>query len=146
MYLRLSSLLFQSFLDKNSFLKINSRVKNYTINSYDFSNISNILSTENILLNNMIYNDFLNYEQLMNEIYNEKIKNNLTSIYCLLFNECVNINNEIPQKKLICSALKKYLSNILFEINEEILCTLEDKYSNNNNYNRSQKNKINKKD
>jgi hypothetical protein len=125
---------------------MNSTVKNYTISSYDFTNISNILPNEKILLNNMILNDCNHFNRIRNELDNQKIKNNLTSIYCLLFNECVNINNEEVQKKLICSALKKYLSNILDEISQNLLSTLEDKCSNNANYNKSQKYKRNKND
>ena len=146
MYANLSDKLFQPFLEKNSFLKVNSRVKNYTINSYDFSNIANILSSENILLNNMVFDDIQQFNKLRNSLVNKNIKNNLTSIYCLLFNECVNINNELQQKKLICSSLKKYLSNILIEINDEILSNLDDKCLHNNNYSKSQKNKANKND
>jgi len=146
MYTNLFNKLFQNFLDKNSFLLLNSRIKNYTINSYDFSNISYILSNEEILLNNMILNDSKNFNDIRNELNNKIIKNNITSIYCLLFNECVNINNEPQQNKLICSALQNYLSNILEEINKQLLFSLEDKSPNNNNYHKSQKNKKNKKD
>ena len=146
MYTNLFNKLFQNFLDKNSFLLLNSRIKNYTINSYDFSNISYILSNEEILLNNMILNDSKNFNDIRNELNNKTIKNNITSIYCLLFNECVNINNEPQQNKLICSALQNYLTNILEEINKQLLCSLEDKSPNNNKYNKSQKNKKNKKD
>ena len=146
MYANLFHKLFQNFLDKNSFLLLNSRIKNYTINSYDYSNISCILSKEEILLNNMILIDSKHYNDLRNELNNQKIKNNITSIYCLLFNECININNEPQQNKLICSALRNYLSNILEEIDKQLLCNLEDKSSNNNNYHKSQKYKKNKKD
>ena len=102
MYANLSDKLFQSFLEKNSFLKVNSHVKNYTFNSYDFSNIANILSSENILLNNMVFDDIQQFNKLRNSLVNKNIKNNITSVYCLLFNECVNINSESIQKKLIC--------------------------------------------
>ena len=72
---------------------VNSRIKNYTINSYDFANISNILPNEKILLNNMLLIDSNLFNEKRNELENKKIQNNLTSIYCLVFNECVNINN-----------------------------------------------------
>ena len=146
MYAHIFNKLFQSFLDKNSFLIINSSVKNYTISSYDFTNISNILPNEKILLNNMLLNDCNHFNRIRNDLDNQKIKNNLTSIYCLLFNECININNEETQKKLICSALRKYLSNIFDEIGQNLLSTLEDKCSNNANYSKSQKYKRNKND
>ena len=146
MYANIFNKLFQPFLDKNSFLIINSSVKNYTISSYDFTNISNILPNEKILLNNMIINDSHHFNRIRNELDNQKIKNNLTSIYCLLFNECINIKNEEAQKKLINSALRKYLSNILDEISQNLLNTLEDKCSNNTTYNKSQKYKRNKND
>ena len=146
MYTNLFNKLFQDFLTKNPFIMVNSRIKNYTINSYDFANISNILPNEKILLNNMLLIDSNLFNEKRNELENKKIQNNLTSIYCLIFNECVNINNEAQQKKLICSSLKKYLSNILDEINQQILSNLEDKYSNNINFSKSQNFKKNKKD
>lgn len=146
MYHNFFNKVFKEFLDKNSFLIVNSRIKNYTISSYDFANISNILPNEKILLKNMLLNDSKNFNEIRNVLFNQKIKNNLTSVYCLIFNECVNINNEPQQRNLICSALKKYLSNILEEINSQLLITLEDKCSNSPNYNISQKLKRNKKD
>ena len=146
MYNDIFNKLFRPFLDQNPFLVINSTVKNYTISSYDFTNISNILPNEKILLNNMLLNDCNHFNRIRNELDNQKIKINLTSIYCLLFNECININNEKTQKKLIISALRKYLENILDEISQNLLSTLEDKSSNNTNYNKSQKYKRNKND
>ena len=146
MYQILFNKLFQEFIDKNSFLIVNSRIKNYTISSYDFSDILNILPNEKILLKNMLPKDSNNFNEIRNDISNLKLKNNITSAFCLLFNECVNINNGPQQKNLISSALKKYLSNILEEINSELLTSLEDKNSNNLNYNLSQTFKKNKKD
>ena len=146
MYTNLFNKLFQDFITKNPFIMVNSRIKNYTINSYDFSKILNILPNEKILLNNMLLIDLNQFNEKRDILENQKIKNNLTSIYCLIFNECVNINNESQQKKLICSSLKKYLSNILEEINNQILSTLEDKCSNSINFQKSQDLKKDKKD
>ena len=146
MYQNLFNKLFQEFIDKNSFLMANSRIKNHTICSYDFSNILNILPNEKILLKNMLPNDSDKFNEIRSDIFNINLKNNITSAFCLVFNECVNINNGPQQKNLIISALKKYLSNILEEINSQILTTLEDRNCNNLNYNLSQKFKKNKKD
>ena len=146
MYKNIFNNLFQEFIDKNSFLVVNSRIKNYTISSYDFTNISRILPNEKILLKNMLSDDTNQFNEIRKSLSNEKIKNNITSAYCLLFNECVNINNELHQKNLICSALEKYLSNIKDEIKMNILVTLEDKMCNNQNFNLSQLSKKNKKD
>ncbi len=146
MYKNIFNKLFQEFIDKNSFLVVNSRIKNYTISSYDFSNISSILPNEKILLKNMLFSDSNQFNEIRSFLSNEKIKNNITSAYCLIFNECVNINNELHQKDLISTALKKYLSNIVHEIKYKLLVTLEDNYSNNKSYNLSQNSKKNKKD
>ena len=146
MYKNIFNKLFQEFIDKNSFLVVNSRIKNYTISSYDFANISRILPNEKILLKNMLFSDSNQFNEIRSFLSNEKIKNNITSAYCLLFNECVNINNELHQKDLISTALKKYLSNIVHEIKYKLLVTLEDNYSNNKSYNFSQNSKKNKKD
>ena len=146
MYKNLFNNLFQEFIDKNSFLVVNSRIKNYTISSYDFTNISTILPNEKILLKNMIVDDSNQFNEMRDNLTNEILKKNITSAYCLIFNECVNINNELHQKNLICTALKKYMSNIINEININVLETLEDKFLNNQNYDICKKSKKNKKD
>ena len=139
MYKNLFNNLFQEFIDKNPFLVVNSRIKNYTISSYDFTNISTILPNEKILLKNMLFHDSNQFNEIRKGLKNEIIEKNITSAYCLIFNECVNINNEPHQKNLISSALKKYMSNIINEININVLETLEDKYLNNQNYDLCQK-------
>ena len=121
MYKNLFNNLFQEFIDKNSFLVVNSRIKNYTISSYDFTNISTILPNEKILLKNMLFHDTNQFNEIRNGLNNDILKKNITSAYCLIFNECVNINNELHQKNLISTALKKYMSNIINEININVL-------------------------
>ena len=141
MYKNLFNNLFQEFIDKNPFLVVNSRIKNYTISSYDFTNISTILPNEKILLKNILVEDSNQFNEMRDNLTNEILKKNITSAYCLIFNECVNINNELHQKNLICTALKKYMSNIINEININVLETLEDKFLNNQNYDICQKSK-----
>ena len=102
------------------------------------------VQSEKILHGKMLSKDMEYFNNLKSELKNQKIVSNINDIYCLLFNECININNDISQKKMICSSLKKYLSNIINEISEEFLKTLEDKISNNNNT-KSQRHKSNKK-
>ena len=130
--------LFQCFIDKNQFLNESSSIINSNIYS---------LANDNVLFNKMLSEDMKYFINLKNELKNSKICTNVTNIYCLLFNECININNNKAQKEIISSMLKNNLVNIINEINMEILKTLEDKNtnSNSNNYTKSQKYKSNKK-
>ena len=128
--------LFQSFLDKNPFLMQNPTNSNYI-------NIS--LKTEKSLYNKMLDKDIDYYNFLKKELKNQKICYNISNIYCLIFNECFTINNDITKQKVICSLLKNYLSNIINEINVHFLSTLEDRNSNDDNYTKSQKRQSNKK-
>lgn len=137
MYSEIFTGLFQSFIDKNPFLLVNSYNTNYI-------NIS--LQGEKTLYKKMLEKDNQYFNILMKELKNQKICNNISDIYCLIFNECININSDISQQKVICSLLKNYLSNIINEINDHFLGTLEDKYSfESGNQTKSQKGKSNKK-
>ena len=128
--------LFQFFIDKNPFLKESSSLNNQCI--FSFSN-------DIFLFNKMLSKDMQYFINLKNELKNNKICNNVTNMYYILFNECINISNNKTQKEMISTLLKNYLSNIIDEINKEFLKTLEDKNTNNNNYTKSQKHKSNKK-
>lgn len=130
--------LFQCFIDKNKFLNESS----FIINSSIYS-----LANDDALFNKMLSKDMQYFINLKNELKNSKICANVTNIYCLLFNECININNDKTQKEIISSMLKNNLTNIINEINKEVLKTLEDKNTNsyNNNYSKDPKYKSNKK-
>ena len=130
--------LFQCFIDKNQFLNESSSIINSSIYS---------LANRDILFNKMLSKDMQYFNNLKNELKNSKICTNVTNIYCLLFNECININNNKTQKEIISSVLKNNMKNIINEINMEILKTLEDKNtnSNNNDYSKSPEYKSNKK-
>ena len=122
--------LFHYFLIKNPFLL------------QDFSNSSFIsisLESEKTLCNKMLGKDFQYFNALMSGLKNKRICNNINNIYCLLFNNCININNNFSNKQLICSLLKTYLSNIINEISKQFLGVIEDKNINNCNCNKSQK-------
>ena len=122
--------LFHYFLIKNPFLL------------HDFSNSSFIsisLESEKTLCNKMLGKDFQYFNALMSGLKNKRICNNINNIYCLLFNNCININNNFSNKQLICSLLKTYLSNIINEISKQFLGVIEDKNINNCNCNKSQK-------
>ena len=127
--------LFKAFIDRNPFL---------VTSASKFTNNINSSNSEKILLNNMSLHDFQYFTDLKKELKNKKICNYITNIYCLLFNECMNINNDLRRKDMICSSLKQYLSNIIDEINEELLTGLEDKNFN-NNITKSQRQKPNEK-
>ena len=127
--------LFQSFLEKNPFLMLNST--NLNNNSYSFG-------SESTLYNKMLFNDNQYFNVLRNELNNKRILNNINNIYYLLFNNCININNNISNKETICSLLRIYLSNIINEINNQFLGVLEDKNMNNYNGKKNQKNKSSK--
>ena len=136
MYTGLFTGLFQSFIDKNPFLlQNNPNINQTTISLYNDKNLHN----------KMLFKDMQYFIMLRNELKNHKISTNIYNIYYLLFNECVNINNDITKKKEICSLLKNYISVIIKEINEQFLGTLEDKFSNNGNHTKSQKYKSNRK-
>ena len=136
MYTGLFTGLFQSFIDKNPFLlQNNSNINQITIPLYNDKN----------LYNKMLFKDMQYFIMLRSELKNHKISTSIYNIYYLLFNECVNINNDITKKKEICSLLKNYISVIIKEINEQFLGTLEDKFSNNGNHTKSQKYKSNRK-
>ena len=127
--------LFQSFLEKNPFLLLNSTDLNN--NSYSFG-------SESTLYNKMLFNDNQYFNALRNELNNKRILNNINNIYYLLFNNCININNNISNKETICSLLRIYLSNIINEINNQFLGVIEDKNVNNYNGKKSQKSKSSK--
>jgi hypothetical protein len=127
--------LFQSFLEKNPFLLLNSTDLNN--NSYSFG-------SESTLYNKMLFNDNQYFNVLRNELNNKRILNNINNIYYLLFNNCININNNISNKETICSLLRIYLSNIINEINNQFLGVIEDKNMNNYNGKKNQKNKSSK--
>ena len=127
--------LFQSFLEKNPFLLLNSTDLNN--NSYSFG-------SESTLYNKMLFNDNQYFNALRNELNNKRILNNINNIYYLLFNNCININNNISNKETICSLLRIYLSNIINEINNQFLGVIEDKNMNNCNGKKNQKNKSSK--
>ena len=127
--------LFQSFLEKNPFLMLNST--NLNNNSYSFG-------SESTLYNKMLFNDNQYFNALRNELNNKRILNNINNIYYLLFNNCININNNISNKETICSLLRIYLSNIINEINNQFLGVIEDKNMNNCNGKKNQKNKSSK--
>ena len=127
--------LFQSFLEKNPFLLLNSTDLNN--NSYSFG-------SESTLYNKMLFNDNQYFNALRNELNNKRILNNINNIYYLLFNNCININNNISNKETICSLLRIYLSNIINEINNQFLGVIEDKNMNNYNGKKNQKNKSSK--
>ena len=99
--------LFKAFIDRNPFL---------VTSASKFTNNINSSNSEKILLNNMSLHDFQYFTDLKKELKNKKICNYITNIYCLLFNECMNINNDLRRKDMICSSLKQYLSNIIDEI------------------------------
>ena len=136
MYKEIFTGLFQSFLDKNPILLQNSTALNISEISFQ---------SEKNLYNIIPYQDMQYFNELKYELKNPIIGANIHNIYCLLFNECVNINNDIAQKKVICSLLKNYLSNIIVEINDQLLRTIADKHSNNGNSTKSQRNNPNKK-
>ena len=127
--------LFQSFLEKNPFLMLNST--NLNNNSYSFG-------SESTLYNKMLFNDNQYFNALRNELNNKRILNNINNIYYLLFNNCININNNISNKETMCSLLRIYLSNIINEINNQFLGVIEDKNMNNCNGKKNQKNKSSK--
>ena len=127
--------LFQSFLEKNPFLLLNSTDLNN--NSYSFG-------SESTLYNKMLFNDNQYFNALRNELNNKRILNNINNIYYLLFNNCININNNISNKETMCSLLRIYLSNIINEINNQFLGVIEDKNMNNCNGKKNQKNKSSK--
>ena len=127
--------LFQSFLEKNPFLLLNSTDLNN--NSYSFG-------SESTLFNKMLFKDNQYFNALRNEVNNKRILNNINNIYYLLFNNCININNNISNKETICSLLRIYLSNIINEINNQFLGVIEDKNMNNYNGKKNQKNKSSK--
>ena len=127
--------LFQSFLKKNPFLLLNSTDLNN--NSYSFG-------SESTLYNKMLFNDNQYFNALRNELNNKRILNNINNIYYLLFNNCININNNFSNKETICSLLRIYLSNIINEINNQFLGVIEDKNMNNCNGKKNQKNKSSK--
>ena len=127
--------LFQSFLEKNPFLLLNSTDLNN--NSYSFG-------SESTLYNKMLFNDNQYFNALRNELNNKRILNNINNIYYLLFNNCININNNISNKETMCSLLRIYLSNIINEINNQFLGVIEDKNVNNYNGKKSQKSKSSK--
>ena len=127
--------LFQSFLEKNPFLMLNST--NLNNNSYSFG-------SESTLYNKMLFNDNQYFNALRNELNNKRILNNINNIYYLLFNNCININNNFSNKETICSLLRIYLSNIINEINNQFLGVIEDKNVNNYNGKKSQKSKSSK--
>ena len=127
--------LFQSFLKKNPFLLLNSTDLNN--NSYSFG-------SESTLYNKMLFNDNQYFNALRNELNNKRILNNINNIYYLLFNNCININNNISNKETMCSLLRIYLSNIINEINNQFLGVIEDKNMNNCNGKKNQKNKSSK--
>ena len=127
--------LFQSFLEKNPFLLLNSTDLNN--NSYSFG-------SESTLYNKMLFNDNQYFNVLRNELNNKRILNNINNIYYLLFNNCININNNFSNKETICSLLRIYLSNIINEINNQFLGVIEDKNMNNCNGKKNQKNKSSK--
>ena len=127
--------LFQSFLEKNPFLLLNSTDLNN--NSYSFG-------SESTLYNKMLFNDNQYFNALRNELNNKRILNNINNIYYLLFNNCININNNFSNKETICSLLRIYLSNIINEINNQFLGVIEDKNMNNYNGKKNQKNKSSK--
>ena len=127
--------LFQSFLEKNPFLLLNSTDLNN--NSYSFG-------SESTLYNKMLFNDNQYFNALRNELNNKRILNNINNIYYLLFNNCININNNFSNKETICSLLRIYLSNIINEINNQFLGVIEDKNMNNCNGKKNQKNKSSK--
>ena len=127
--------LFQSFLEKNPFLLLNSTDLNN--NSYSFG-------SESTLYNKMLFNDNQYFNALRNEVNNKRILNNINNIYYLLFNNCININNNISNKETMCSLLRIYLSNIINEINNQFLGVIEDKNVNNYNGKKSQKSKSSK--
>ena len=137
MHSEIFTCLFQSFLDKNPFLMRNTSNPNCI-------NISP--QTEKALYNKMLDKDIQYFNILKKELKDEKICYNINNIYCLIFNECMNINSDISQQKVICSLLKNYLSNIINEIDGQFLDALEDKYSNDGNCTKNQKYKSNKKE
>ena len=129
--------LFQCFIEKNQFLMESSSIINSSIYS---------VANDKVLLNKMLSKDMQYFINLRKELKNNKICTNITKIYCLLFNECININNNKTQKEIISTMLKNNLANIINEINIEILKTLEDKNTNtNSNYSKSPEYKTNKK-
>ena len=129
--------LFRIFIDKNPCLIQSSSIKNSDIYC---------LANDYTFLNKMLPKDIQYFIDLKSELSNKKICTNMIDIYCLVFSECININNNKTQKEMICSLLKKYLGNIIEEINKELLKNLEDKNANDvNNHTKSQKHNYNKK-
>ena len=136
MYSDIFTGLFQSFIDKNPFLLVNSSNSKYINISFQ-----NVKTPDK----KMLEKDIQYFESLMKELKNQKICININNIYSLVFNECININSDISKQKVICSLLKDYLSKIINEIEAHFLGTLEDKYSNDGNHTKSQRCKNNKK-
>ena len=117
--------IFKTFIERNPFIFKDSLINNNPINANYNPNSNEVITMNTILDKDKEY--FIN---VINELKNPKIKASIANIYTLLINECININNNITQKKAIALTLRKYLCNVVQEIKEQFLTSLEDKTMN----------------